>query len=199
MSATHKRSEPAGRNSRRTRSAAEGASFAGTVVFKRFLPRRETPAIPRSRINRATRLAPDPDPVLVGRARRGSAVHRRSAASRRRSRRSTASAHRPVAATRDRGTAMRSSRRSSPRAPCTAGRQDAVLSPPRSAGTSSALIGLPGEGNRRLAQDLLLLTKQRHLTPQPAQLLPPRSSAPHASRRRSPPGAPSAAATPAPR
>src|SRR5581483_4692278 len=57
------------------------------------------------------------------------------------------------------------------RAPCRAGRHCALPSPPRSAGTSSPLIGLPREEKRRLAENLPLLLQHAILTPQPAQLL----------------------------
>jgi hypothetical protein len=45
-----------------------------------------------------------------------------------------------------------------------------VLSPPRSAGSSSLVIGLPGEETRGLAEDFTLLASSG-LTAQPAQLL----------------------------
>ena len=45
-------------------------------------------------------------------------------------------------------------------------------SSPRSAETSSLLIGLPREESRCLLQDLALLTQPRVVAPQPAQLLP---------------------------
>src|SRR5439155_22615171 len=59
----------------------------------------------------------------------------------------------------------------SPGPRCPAGRQDAVLSPPRSAGSSSRSIALPGEESRCLLQDLALLTQPRILAPKPAKLL----------------------------
>src|SRR5439155_2744371 len=96
-----------------------------------------------------------------------------SAASRRRSSRSAERApHRPVAASSARADATRRSLGASRRAPCRAGRCDALPSPPRSASTSSLLIGLPREEKRRLAQDLALLAQDAILTPQPTQLLP---------------------------
>ena len=57
------------------------------------------------------------------------------------------------------------------RARCTAGRQGAARPPLRPAGISSRPLALPGEENRCLPQDLLLLPKTRILTTQPAQLL----------------------------
>ena len=90
-----------------------------------------------------------------------------------------------------------SSRPWSRRARRTAGRQDAVLSPPRSAGTSSPPIGLPGKESRCLLQNLALL-------PQPSVLPRSRRSSsrsslvrPSACPRRSPPASPTAATTPA--
>src|SRR5207247_9654212 len=106
------------------------------------------------------------------RARAGSAAPRRSAASPRRSGRSAGRApHRPVAARSARADARRRSPGASARAPCRAGRSDALPSPPRSAGTSSLLIGLPREEKRRLAQDLSLLAPDPILTPDATQLL----------------------------
>ena len=92
---------------------------------------------------------------------------------RRRSSRSAAcSSSSPSAAGSARAAARRSSPHGSRRAPCRAGRYGALPSPPRSAGTSSPLIGLPREESRCLLQDLPLLTQQPILAPQPAQLLP---------------------------
>src|SRR5215203_5246828 len=66
-------------------------------------------------------------------------------------------------------------RRSSPRAPHRArgraGRPGGGLSPHRSAGSSSSAIGLPGEENRGLAQDLAFFTQIPDLTTQLSQLV----------------------------
>src|SRR5207247_4910404 len=80
--------------------------------------------------------------------------------------------HRPVAADSVRVAARHRTPAASRRAPCRAGRCGALPSPPRSAGTSSPLIGLPREESRCLLQDLPLLLEQAHLPTQPAQLLP---------------------------
>src|SRR5215217_669971 len=66
-------------------------------------------------------------------------------------------------------------RRSSPRAPHRArgraGRPGGGLSPHRSAGSSSSAIGLPGEENRGLAQDLALFPQIPDLTTQLSKLV----------------------------
>ena len=172
ISATQSRSGATAVKRRPTRSGAAGASFAGVVVRYRFLARREIPSIPSSPISLATRLRPtrrswssassawirgapyvssDPtnavwdqrlQPCVLARAPRAPTFLPRVVA--------------------------RPSRR---RARCTAGRQGAARPPLRPAGISSRPLALPGEENRCLAQDLLLLPKTRILTTQPAQLL----------------------------
>jgi hypothetical protein len=65
----------------------------------------------------------------------------------------------------------RRSQRVPHRARGTTGRPGGVLSPPRSAGSNSPAIGLPGEENRGLPEDFTLLAQVPDLTAQPAQLL----------------------------
>jgi hypothetical protein len=68
-------------------------------------------------------------------------------------------------------TPRRSSRRVPHPARVSAGRPSGVASPRRSAYNSSPVIGLPGEENRSLTQDLPLFAEIPVLTAQPAQLL----------------------------